>query len=461
MAKTNVKTRTPPVHTLTGAIAVRGTAETQLRRSVLATMIFEDSFYEDGEQIYARIKRLSHEVSPQVLADLAVEARSKFNLRHVSLVLARELARHPKAASVPGLVAATIANAIQRADEIAEFVAIYWKEGKQPLSKQVKKGLALAFLKFNEYQLAKYNRDADVRLRDVLFLIHAKPDTKAREKLWKKLAENTLSTPDTWETELSAGKDKKATFERLISENKLGAMALLRNLRNMVEAGVSHKLITGALQTADYSRVLPFRFVAAANHAPSLFADIDAAFLRATAQRPKLPGKTVVVVDVSGSMKYGKVSAKSDLGLMEAACALGAIAREMCEEVVVYATAGIDYRETHKTKQVPSTRGLNLVKQTAVMCDLLGGGGIFLTQAMNHITAEQKTADRTIVITDEQDCARSALSLPPSQAKPLGIGYLINVGTAAYGIGKKNSWETITGFSEHVFDWIRETEQSN
>jgi 60 kDa SS-A/Ro ribonucleoprotein len=82
---------------------------------------------------------------------------------------------------------------IQRADELAEFLAIYWAEGKQPLSAQVKKGLAAAFVKFDEYALAKYDRAGAVRLRDVLFLSHAKPVDAAQAELWKRLVENELA----------------------------------------------------------------------------------------------------------------------------------------------------------------------------------------------------------------------------------------------------------------------------
>ena len=68
------------------------------------------------------------------------------------------------------LVGETLARVIQRADELTEFLAIYWKDGRVPLSGQVKKGLAAAFGKFDAYQLAKYDRPGPVRLRDALFL---------------------------------------------------------------------------------------------------------------------------------------------------------------------------------------------------------------------------------------------------------------------------------------------------
>jgi len=88
------------------------------------------------------------------VAALAVEGRERMKLRHAPLLLVREMARHK---THRALVSETLARIIQRADELAEFVAIYWKDGRVPLSGQVKKGLAASFPRFDEYQLAKYD----------------------------------------------------------------------------------------------------------------------------------------------------------------------------------------------------------------------------------------------------------------------------------------------------------------
>src|SRR6201996_2749747 len=229
-----------------GAPAAAITPEQALRRSVLACMLWENEFYESGKTIAERIAALVPQVDANKVAALAVEARTAMKLRHAPLLLVREMARH---ATHRGLVAETLARVIQRADELAEFVAIYWKSGKQPLSGQVKKGLAAAFTRFDEYALAKYDRAGAIRLRDVLFLSHAKPVDAAQAELWKRLIAGELVTPDTWEVALSAGKgeDKRATWERLLAERKLGALALLRNLRNMKDAHVDEKLVLNGL----------------------------------------------------------------------------------------------------------------------------------------------------------------------------------------------------------------------
>lgn len=463
--RTNTRKTVPEVKTHGGATAFPHINPVQaLRRSVLATMLFEDQFYEDGQSAAERIAENASRVPMPVLCQLAIEARSQYNLRHVPLLLLLEAIKRGGT-----LVATTIEKTIQRPDELTELLALYWKanppQGKDKsgrpknaaISKQMKKGLALAFRKFSAYSLAKYNQDNAIKLRDVLFLVHAKPKDETQAQVWKHLVDGTLQSPDTWEVELSAGKDKKATFERLIREDKLGYLALLRNLRNMEQAGVDTQLVRDAIEARKNGaeRVLPFRYIAAAKQAPRFEEALDKSLVAGLAQMPKLPGKTVIIVDVSGSMWAG-LSAKSDMTRMHAAAALGAIAREVCEESAVYATAGSDMARIHQTALVPPRRGVALVDAIADMCILLGGGGIFLTQVMEYVYEHEKDADRIIVITDEQDCsgARSA----PAKARVFGKrNYLINVASYRNGIGY-GKWTHIDGFSEAIFNYIREFE---
>src|SRR6266850_3549215 len=246
---------------------------TTLFRSCL---LWESTFYESGEDIATRIASLVDrlKLSRKGLIEagnIAIEARTQMHLRHVPLLLCRELAR------VHWLKSETLDRCILRADEIAEFVALYWRDGRRPLPAQVKLGLAAAFQKFDAYQFGKYNpKDAAVRLRDVMFLVHPKP-VRGQKAAFKAIADDTLKAPDTWEVQLSAGKDKAKTFMRLIRAEKLGGMALLRNLRGMIEAGVPKPFIRKAIEEANFARVLPFRFISAARHAPDLEPTIEAA----------------------------------------------------------------------------------------------------------------------------------------------------------------------------------------
>lgn len=452
MVKLSTVATTVPIYTHEGAKAVKVNYEKQLRRSVMACLLWEDEFYESGATIADRIAYLVPKVKPAEVAEIAIEAREKMNLRHVPLLIVREMARSSKHKH---LVKDTLEMIIKRADELYEFVALYWKDKKQPLSAQVKKGLANAFVKFDAYQLAKYNRDYTIKLRDVLFLCHAKPKDATQAAVWKQLVDNNLKSPDTWEVGLSAGKDKKSTFERLMKANKLGAMALLRNLRNMTQAGVDTSLIVDALDVANYSRVLPFRFITAAKHNPKLEHPIEKAYFKCTEQRDKLAGKTILVVDVSGSMYGGTISKFSELDRAQVASSVAVLARELCDDVSIYATAGNDSSRVHATAEVPARRGFALSDVVHNMTDKLGGGGIFLTQTLDYIKLIEKSADRIIVITDEQDCDNDA-SRSPSKADAFGKhNYLINVASAENGIGYTPKWHHIDGFSAAVFDYIK------
>ena len=433
----------PWVHLRTheGAPAVAIGPEQALRRSVLSCMLWEDEFYEDGVQIAGRIRELVPEVEAEKVAALAVEARERMKLRHAPLLLVREMARH---ASHRGLVAETLARVIQRADELAEFVAIYWAQGRQPLSAQVKKGLAAAFGKFDEYGLAKYDRAGAVRLRDVLFLCHARPADEAQAAVWKRLAENQLATPDTWEVALSAsgrdGASKREAWERLLAERKLGALALLRNLRNMHEAGVSEELVQAALEAMKTDRVLPFRFLAAARVVPQWEQALESAMFRALEGRAaRLPGHTVLLVDVSGSMEAA-ISHRSEMRRTDAAYGLAILLREIAEKVTIYTFS-------NEAKLVASRRGMAL---RDALDQSQPHGGTYGGKAIAQVERDCRTGyDRMVVMTDEQ----SHDQVP----SPRGRGYVINVASNRNGVGY-GEWMHIDGWSEAVVEFVAELE---
>jgi hypothetical protein len=446
MAKVNQKPVS--IHTHEGGKACHINDLASLRRSVLSTLLWEDGFYEDGQAIGARIKSLCSKVTPIQLSTLAVEAREDFKLRHVPLMLSRELVRHP-ALSAAGanrdMIGATIERIIQRADELCEFLALYWKEKKTPIAAQVKKGLARAFCKFDAYQLAKYNRDNAIKLRDVLFLTHAKPQDAAQEALWKQLIDGTIEAPDTWEVALSGGANKKDVFERLMREKKLPAMALIRNLRNMLQSGCDEKLIRESIRSMKVERILPYRFITAARFAPKLEDVLEEAMLKCLDGFEKLPGKTVLLVDVSGSMDWalshhagpgGRTG--SEMTRMDAANGIAILAREICETVSVHSFST-------NAVQVPPRRGFAL---RDAISQSQGHGGTYLGRALAQITEDY---DRIIVFTDEQ----SADKVPA----PRGKGYVVNIAAEKNGVGY-GAWHHIDGFSEATLKYILEYERA-
>jgi len=416
-----------------GAPARNVSSELQLRRSVLACLLWEDQFYEDGVEIAGRIQSLVPKVKAETVAALAIEARSKMKLRHVPLLLVREMARLKTHRE---FVSRTLAEVIQRADELAEFVAIYWKDGKTPLSAQAKKGLAQAFRKFDEYQLAKYDRSGPIRLRDVLFLCHAKPREAGQAALWKRLIEGELKTPDTWEVVLSSGANKREAWKRLLRERKLGALALLRNLRNMKQADVDESLVLDSIKSMNTGRVLPFRFLAAARCTPQWEESLERAMLASIAEQEKLPGRTVLLVDVSGSM-MAALSGRSEMLRTDAAYGLAILLREICEKAMTFTFSD-------NLVEVAPRRGFAL-RDALHMSQ--PHSGTYLGRALENI--REKYA-RIIVITDEQ-----AHDHVPG---PRGRGYVINVASNKNGVGY-GPWTHIDGWSEAVVDYVRAMEQ--
>lgn len=417
----------------------------QLRRAVMSCLLWEDQFYESGKAIAERITDLALAQPAAQIASLAIEARETMQLRHVPLLLLSCLA---KTGSGSALVSQTIARVIQRADELGELLAIHSslnKAGpanlKKTLSNQMRKGLALAFGKFDEYQLAKYNRDTAVKLRDVLFLVHAKAANPERDALYKRLIAGELKTPDTWEVALSVGGDKKDTFERLLRERKLGYLALLRNLRNMVGAGVDPGLVSEAIlaRRGRADRVLPFRYVAAARAAPIYEPEIDKALIASIGESPMLPGITVVLVDVSGSMD-SKLSAKSDMTRLDAAAALASIVR--CEKQLVYSFSDRLVQVPHRVGMA----GIDAIQHSQVH------NGTRMIEALNVLVEHQDEFDRLIVISDEQ-AHWSAQSVPK-----VSRAYMINVASYQHGIGYGEGWTHIDGWSESVLRYIAAVE---
>jgi 60 kDa SS-A/Ro ribonucleoprotein len=446
--RTTVRTNLKARNTLTtheGAPAKIVNAEAQLRRSVMSCLLFEDEFYEDGEEIATRIERLAAQVKPEIISAIAIEARKVNNLRHVPLLLARILA---KIASGP-IVGDTIAAVVERADELTEFMALYWKGGRQPLDYQVKKGLRKAFPKFDAYQLAKYDRDGVVKLRDVMRMVHPKPANDEQAALWKGVIDRTLAAPDTWEVALSGGADKKEAFERLLRDEKLGYMALLRNLRNMAAANVDNGLIKNAiLARKGAHRVLPFRYIAAARAVPQMEPVIDQALCEAISELPIMSGKTVILVDVSRSM-IDKLSGKSDMLRIDAAAALASI---IPGDVRVFSFSD-------EVVEVPPRRGMAGVD--AIQKSQVHNG----TRLFDAVAAVNKEVqhDRMIVITDEQATGSGIFGYRiqghvSSMPDPVAKGYLINVASAQNGVGY-GKWVHIDGFSESVLKFIIENER--
>lgn len=437
MAKLNTKNANFP-KTYEGAKASTITPDEQLRRSVMSCLLWEGEFYESGQTIAERIKAIVSHTTPEEALKIVIEAREKMNIRHIGLLILREMAR---LSTHKHLVAQGLEKIIQRPDELGEFLAIYWKDGKVPLSKQVKKGLGNAFKKFGEYQLAKYNRKVAIKLKDVLFLTHPKPNDKEQEDLWKRLINNELQIPDTWETALSSGEDKKTAWERLIKEKKLGSLALIRNLRNMSEVEVEPELVKSAIKNMKTDKILPFRFIAALPYAEGFEKELEEAMLKSISSMEKLKGKTILLCDASASM-YSYISRRAEMSRFDASNGLAVLMKEVCENVRIFTFSNrvVEVRN--------DVRGFDLIKAIAQSQE---ASGTYLGKAVKEVN--KLDYDRIVIITDEQ----TADKVPPPN--PNTKGYVINIATYEKGIGY-DEWIHINGWSEAVISYITELEKA-
>lgn len=441
-----------------GAVPAKQNAEALLRRSVLSCLLWENIAYASGASVARNIKDLIKDVDPNTCANIAKEARLEQKLRHVPLFIAREMARLDTHKSLVGDLLPEIIN---RPDEITEFLSMYWEDGKQPISKQVKIGLSNSFANFNEYQLAKWNKKKEIKLKDVMNLVHPKPP-QGKEDLYNRLKNDELRTPDTWEVGLSAAKsdeEKRNVWISLIEDNKLGAMALLKNLRGMQSVNVPKKIIRQALLNANSKFLLPIDFIRAGDHAPDFVREIEDLMLKGLSSGPKLAGETLFILDVSGSMG-NRISSKSDYTRMDVGMAMSILAMEMCDACEMWLTAGSDPSRTHVTKKIPPLRGFGLRSLIQREQKYLGGGGIFTYQCLEHIKKyTTNKPDRIIVFSDSQDCDIYNIKTPD----PFGQkNYIIDVSSHKNGINYEGTWDAeISGYSEHFLKFISMLENNN
>ena len=429
-----------------------------LRRAVLANLLWENIAYMDGQKVVDEIVRLVPICDPMDVAKLTIEARVMQKLRHTPLFLAVQMCKHEGTRSY---VKEVLPKIITRADMLTDFLALYWMDGKTPICNAAKKGLAEAFHNFNEYKFAKYDRDTEIKLRDVMFMVRPKPVNQLEAILFKKIADRTLETPETWEVLLSkahTSAEKAAVWEKLINEGKIGGKAMLMNLRNMQSAGVPRPTIVKGLTELKGAMLLPLDFLKAMRESSGLEREIEDAMLKTYENLPKLPGKTLFIVDVSGSM--GSItSSGSNFSRMDQAASMAMLAANQCEDFELVCTAGSDSycKEEQEYIKYPS-KGFKMFQDINSMYRKLGGGGIFTYQCIEKLRSKlgDKIHDyaRIIVFSDSQDIdvAHGSKNKP----RPFGkYNYICDVSAHTRGINYKGVWTAeISGWSEHFLTYI-------
>lgn len=426
---------------------------------VLTSFFNEEKFYGDNSKELTETLKTVIKKDAKFVSNLAVFARKKFNMRTVSHVLTAFLAHEPNGKQY---VRETVKNVVVRGDDVTEIMAFYLNTFGKPVPNSLKKGIGDAMKRFGEYTLAKYKGDGkSVKMRDLLCLCRPKPMSKEQEAMWKRCLEDKLETPYTWETELSANGNNKATWEKLISSKKVGYMALLRNLRNILNAKPDNvddvlKYLADPVAVSK-SRQLPFRFLSAYNSVQDIasskvFDTLEEAVKASVNNVPRIPGKTVIAIDVSGSMS-SPISRKSDIRCCDIAMMLGVIANSICDDAIVF-TFDTELRK----KAFPKNCNILYTAKH----EAHAGGGTDMNLPFAAMLKMHIDADRVIIISDQM-CNTSYGWSRPVQAVADEYRRLTNndiwvhaVDLMGYGTqqfkGKKTN--IIAGWSEKLFDFI-------
>lgn len=443
MAKFNLKLRADKrVVTAEGAPGLVREPRAELFLLGVSTMVGEDTFYEGAADRDSRFRELIATVAvadPDWFARFVTWLRTGAMLRSASVVAALEGARAQLAAGLPGS-RVIVDAALQRADEPGEALAYWLGRYGRKLPKPVKRGVADAVVRlYHERSLLKYDSEGTaIRFGDVIDLTHpsAKDERQgdlfqhaldrrhrrdnplpesltvlaARAELMALPVEQRTQVTDpatlaaagmTWEA--LAGWRQTAmdasAWEAIIPT--MGYFALLRNLRNFDQAGVSDTVAeTVAAKLVDpaevvKSRVLPMRFLSAHNAAPSLrwAYPLEKALQAALANVPALDARTLVLIDTSGSMN-SPFSKDGSLRCWDAATVFGLALAARADDATVVSFS-------NDTKVFPALAGESVLAAVRRFKD----GGFFFgagTETEKAVRKHYQRHDRVVILTDEQ-----------------------------------------------------------
>lgn len=419
--------------------------------SLLLTSFMNDKFYERQGAIVERMRELIEKCDKDFCAKAIVYARREFGMRSVTHVAASILAKH---ISSEKWAKNFFNSVVYRVDDMTEIIAYHLSKGEK-ISNAMKRGFSMAFSRFDKYQIAKYRGDNNkIKLVDVVNLVHPKYSEKNGDAI-KQLVEGTLKCGDTWESMLSeAGNDEKkkiSVWKSLLSENKLGYMALLRNVRNIVRLNDEelNSMCFNALINKDAihkSLVLPFRFITAYDELSGISSEamsyISEACEIACDNIPKLDGKTLVALDTSGSMY--SVSKIASL------FAASFVKSNRCDLIT--------FDNDAVYRHVNWNDSLVTIQKELNFC----GGG---TNFPSIFKTANKKYDRVIIISDMQSWlgAYSPKSAFEEYKKRFGIEKcsVYSIDLQGYGTLQlpENDVYCLAGFSEKIFDLMKNMEQ--
>lgn len=447
------------------AVAYKMQDKEKLMTMVLTSFFGEDKFYGDNSaEMVELAKSLIQKGQAQFVSNLAIYARKEMHLRSVSHVLGAILANEEKGKP---FVKATLRKIIERVDDITEILSYYLSTYGKPIPNSLKKALAEAMNGFNEYQFAKYaGNNKSVKVRDVLRLVHPVAQDSEHSEIFKSIIDGTLKTPYTWETELSTKGNNTETWEQLIDSGKVGYMATLRNLNNILNARPSNiEKVYDLLSNEENvlkSKQLPFRFLSAYTAIKDnefctsrILDTLETAIKHSVKNLEKIKGRTLIAIDVSGSM-CNTLSRRSDTQCADISRLIGAMANYLCEESLV-----LKFDDQLYSCTMPTSNGI-ISNALAISVD---GGGTNIALPLNYILEHNLEFDRMILLSDNEINSQFAgrgwkalcQSLVAKYRKEINKNFwvhaidLLGYGTQQFAGEKTN---IIAGWSEGILGFI-------
>lgn len=434
--------------------------------SIALTSMVSDGFYRSGDATVARLVELLDAVPPLFAAKCALLARNEYGMRSISHVIAGELAMRVRGER---WTRPFFKNVVRRVDDITEILSyVVNTHGKRPIPNALKDGLAQAFGKFDAYQLAKYRAaDKAMSLVDAVNLVHPKPTERNAEAL-KALVANTLRSDGTWEVEISGAEDedaRNAAWADLVRGGNLGYFALLRNLRNILTAApeVVPEVVAQLTDHAAIrkSLVLPFRFQTAASQlsgagSREVLMALSQAAEVALENVPQFDGRTLVVVDSSGSMMSARVGRGQTVVADVAALFAAVLYRRNNADLMLFSNDA-------KYANVPPDGGV--LGLSSGIRQAMGGGGTNFPSIFETAAAPY---DRVIILSDMQGWLSTDGGSPlPGGAfeqyvqrvgkRPLVYSFdLAGLGTLQF---PQQGVYCLAGFSDRVFEIMTLLEQ--
>lgn len=327
--KFNKQVPTTKTVNLAGGKAYKESSKLELV-SILLTSFVKSQYYKDENETIKGVQDLVKKITDKkFIAQAALYARNEFGMRSISHIVAGELAEHARGLDWTRRFFDKI---VRRPDDMLEILSYYFSSYRHYIPNAVKKGFSSALGRFDDYQIAKYRGEGKAfKMIDLVNLIRPKPTARNNEALHA-LVKGTLKSTGTWETKLTqAGQQaeneeqkeemKADAWRELLLEKKLGYFALLRNLRNILEQApdMINEACTQLVnaESIKKSLVLPFRYMTAIEEiekvakitgSRAVIIALNQALEISISNVPTFEGRTLIALDVSGSMQ-GKPAA--------------------------------------------------------------------------------------------------------------------------------------------------------